>query len=587
MMIKMKKAFHISLCMILLAGLTACMKSSLLDQDPIGVISDATFWKTPNDLKLYCNNFYRNFLPTNPSNNASYYLDNNSDNLCPAGRNTRLNGEGVVPASGGHWTYDDWWSIRDVNHLLTNYGTVSGSPDEINPYIGEAYFFRAWNYFDKLKMFGELPWINKDITTSDSSFLSAPRLPRNVIADSILADLDKAIAYLPSKGTAAAMRVNKEIAEGFKSRVALYEGSWEKYHQGDPFGVQGQDGTHFLQEAAEAAEAVMSSGLYNLEYVGQPWKYGEIFNQTDYSGSHEVMFWRKYQIGVLTTIWNRYSSTGGGTGMTRRLVDSYLCTDGLPIGVSSLYAGDDSLQTVVRNRDPRLAQVLYIPGDSIYLHLPDGTNAIFEQPGFTFAYDQLCTTGYQLQKGNNTDHAQSDATTRGLIYMRFAEILLNYAEAKAELGTITQGDLDKSINQLRDRVDMPHLALNSITADPHWLFPGLSAIINEVRRERNVEIGCEGFRFDDIMRWAAADELIVGWKPQGAKWQQWDGQYTNPPVVPGDNVYVNAQGYIEPLMKDALLQNGYNFDINRDYLLPVPTDQLTLNSQMKQNPGWE
>src|SRR5690606_365097 len=146
-------------------------------------------------------------------------------NLCPAGRNTRLNGEGVVPASGGHWTYDDWWSIRDVNHLLTNYGTVSGSPDEINPYIGEAYFFRAWNYFDKLKMFGELPWINKDITTTDSSFLSAPRLPRNVIADSILADLDKAIAYLPSKGTAAAMRVNKEIAEGFKSRVALYEGS--------------------------------------------------------------------------------------------------------------------------------------------------------------------------------------------------------------------------------------------------------------------------------------------------------------------------------------------------------------------------
>lgn len=273
--------------------------------------------------------------------------------------------------------------------------------------------------------------------------------------------------------------------------------------------------------------------------------------------------------------------------MTKRLVDSYLCTDGLPIAVSSLYKGDDSLNAVIKNRDPRLAQVLYTPGDTIYLHLPDGTNSIFDKPGFTYAFDQLCTTGYQLQKGNNTDHAQSDATTRGLIYMRYAEILLNYAEAKAELGTITQADLDKSINLLRDRVDMPHLVLNNITPDPNWLFPDLSPIINEVRRERNVEIGCEGFRFDDIMRWAAADELIIGWKPKGAKWEQWEGVYTNPPVVAGQNVYVDAQGYIEPLMKDALLQNGYQFNIDRDYLLPLPTDQLTLNPNMKQNPGWE
>jgi hypothetical protein len=171
--------------------------------------------------------------------------------------------------------------------------------------------------------------------------------------------------------------------------------------------------------------------------------------------------------------------------------------------------------------------------------------------------------------------------------MRYAEILLNYAEAKAALGNITQADLDKSINLLRDRVDMPHLVLNNIASDPNWEFPDLSPLINEVRRERNVEIGCEGFRFDDIMRWAAADELIVGWKPKGAKWKQWEGVYTNPPVVAGQNVYVDSQGYIEPLMKDALLQNGYQFNVNRDYLLPLPVDQLTLNPNMKQNPGWQ
>lgn len=584
----MKNRFLIYLSILALSlGFTACIKSSLLNQDPIGVISDATFWKTPNDLKLYCNGFYRNFLPSDPSHNAYYYTDNNSDNLCTANRNTRLNGEGVVPASGGGWTYNDWWNIRDVNHFLSHYGTVSGSAAEINIYVGEAYFFRAWTYFEKLKVYGDLPWIGKDINTNDTAFLMAPRLPRNVIVDSMLADLDKAIAYLPSKATAAAMRVNKEIAQGFKSRVALYEGTWEKYHQGDPFGAQGQDGTHFLQVAAEAAEAVMSSGLFALDYMGRPWDYGEIFNQTDYSGSSEIMFWRKYQIGVLTTPWNRYSSTGGGTGMTKRLVESYLCTDGLPTAVSSLYKGDDSLNAVIENRDPRLAQVLYTPGDTIYLHLPDGTNSFFDKPGFTNANDQLCTTGYQLQKGNNTDYAQSDATTRGLIYMRYAEILLNYAEAKAELGTISQADLDRSINLLRDRVDMPHLALNNIASDPNWLFPALSPLINEVRRERNVEIGCAGFRFDDIMRWAAADELIVGWKPRGAKWAQWEGKYTDPPVVAGQNVYVDAQGYIEPLMKDDLLQNGYQFDIKRDYLMPLPADQITLNPNLHQNPGWE
>ncbi|HRQ50857.1 MAG TPA: RagB/SusD family nutrient uptake outer membrane protein, partial [Agriterribacter sp.] len=408
--------------------------------------------------------------------------------------------------------------------------------------------------------------------------------PRNVVADSIVADLDRAISMLKPRPSAAAMRINKEIAQAFKTRVCLYEGTWEKYHNGTPFGVQGQDGSAFLQKAADEAEALMQSPSVGLDNVGAEDGYGELFNQVDYGSSKEVLFWRKYQIGVLTTFWNRYSNTGGGTGMSKNLVESFLCTDGNPITVSPLYEGDATLTDVVKNRDPRLKQILYTPGDLVTTNTADRIDILFSNPGFTLAIDQRNTTGYQLQKGNNTDAAQIDYTTRGLIYIRYGEVLLNFAEAKAELGTLTQADADKSINLLRERVGMPPMVIAAITSDPDWAFTDLSPVINEVRRERRVELSCEGFRFDDIMRWAAADELIKGYKYKGAKWAQWDGEF--PTLVPGVNIFLDAEGYIEPFQQDQLLANGFQFDVNRDYLLPLPVDQLTLNPALGQNPGW-
>lgn len=193
-----------------------------------------------------------------------------------------------------------------------------------------------------------------------------------------------------------------------------------------------------------------------------------------------------------------------------------------------------------------------------------------------------------MYKGHNVDYMQAfsqnqDGTT-GLIFMRYAEILLNYAEAKAELGTLMQSDVDKTINLLRERVNMPPLQLNNITTDPHWLFPKLSPVINEVRRERRVELAAEGFRFNDIMRWAAADILIHGWTPLGAPWAQWDEDF--PDMTVGEDIFVNDKGYIEPFKDIQTMQKGYQFDVNRDYLLPIATNELTLNPQLKQNPGW-
>jgi hypothetical protein len=163
--------------------------------------------------------------------------------------------------------------------------------------------------------------------------------------------------------------------------------------------------------------------------------------------------------------------------------------------------------------------------------------------------------------------------TPGIIY-RYAEVLLNFAEAKAELGTITQDDIDKSIKKLRDRVGMPNLILSEITVDPNWDFPTLSPIINEVRRERRIELAAEGYRFDDIMRWAAADELIVGKRPHGFMASQ---LATNPYPV-------DANGFLDPYKQK--LPAGYGFKIGRDYLNAIPKDQLLLNPALVQNPGW-
>jgi len=578
---------------LMLGSLSGCLKSKLLDQNPQTSISDATYWHTANDLKLYTNNFYQK-LPSYIGQWGTlgpYSEDDNTDNMVYGGYNTQLNGERTVPASGGGWSYSDWSNIRDVNYFLLNYNKVSEPFSAISTYLGEAYFFRAWFYFSKLQSFGNLPWINKPLTTNDTSFLIAPVLSRNVIVDSILSDLNNAVATLLPKGSAENMRLYKEYAQAFKSRVALYEGTWEKYHKNDAFGVPGQDGTKFLQIAANAADSVINSGKFALDNVGVADGYWSLFNQTDYSGSKEIMFWRAYSFeDLITQHWNQYSSSGANRGVTKSMVDAYLCTDGQPIAVSPLYEGDDSLNLVVANRDPRLKQTIYTPGDMIFSAstYPTGQALLFQTPALADGGETRSITGYQLYKSHSLDYNQAfdvnqDGIT-GLIFMRYAEVLLNAAEAKAELGTITQEDLDQTINLLRDRVGMPHLVLGSIVTDPNWKFPSLTPVINEVRRERRVELSCEGFRFDDIMRWAAADELIVGWKPLGAKWNQWATVITK--ITVGKDIYLNPQGYIEPFQKVATMPNGYQFNINRDYLSPIPTRELTLNPNLKQNPGW-
>jgi len=582
---------RIYITILTLALFLGACKKDFLDRTPETSISEAEFWKTQNDLQLYVNNFYTAFPSTIGAFGTigPYGLDadDGSDNMITMSVNGNMNGVRTIPSSGGGWAYGDWSTLRNINYFMVNYNKVNASWDNQKTYVGEALFFRAWFYFSKLRQFGDLPWVNKplDITSGE---LKTPRLSRSVIVDSIMNDLDRAVQYLPSKASAQASRVNKQVAQLFQARIALFEGTWEKYHAGTAFGVNGADGTKFLQKAAAvSADLIANPGGYALVATPGTDGYWRIFNQVNYSANTEVMLWRQFDLNINGGhYWHRYTNSGAGRGITKNLVDYYLCTDGKPITGNALYQGDATLLNVVKNRDPRMLQTIYInDGNHIVTNnRPNGAAPnIFDVPTFSAPNEQKPATGYQVYKGHDPDYnQQQDRGTSGYIIFRFAEALLIYAEAKAELATITQNDLDISVNKLRARVGMPNMLLAAITADPKWEFPALSPVINEIRRERRVELACEGYRKDDIFRWAAADELIAGWKPKGAKLAQWTGVVDSKYLT---SYPVDENGYIE-LFKTNLA-TGYKFNLLRDYLSPIPTDQMVLNPDIKQNPGWQ
>jgi len=309
-------------------------------------------------------------------------------------------------------------------------------------------------------------------------------------------------------------RISKEAAQLFKARVALYEGTWEKYHSGTSFGVAGSDGTSFLQIAANAANAVINSGVFSLhededrdmDGMGDD-NYGSLFNKVGYKDNSEVMLWRDYDAITFSNANNVLQiSWPNRCGYTKFAVDSYLCTDGQPISVSPLFNDGDneSLSTIENNRDPRLAALIMVPGDVVEIR--DNVTTTWEFPDFTDT--NTGNTGYESQKYRNVnDEADFNNFTQNTsrIIMRYGEALLIFAEAKAELGTITQSDLNRSINLLRNRVGMPGINLSTMVNDPKWPDYGhtLTPIIKEVRRERSVELMAEGFRSGDLNRWRA------------------------------------------------------------------------------------
>jgi hypothetical protein len=572
------KIFKIALSFIALLLINAC-NEDFLQRSPLDQVGSSDFFKSPADFKTYLNQFYNNTsFPISEENGRDY----DSDNAVGVNINRWLEGSLTLDEASNI----SFGRVRSINYFFDHVKQIGTSVPfaDYKQYIGEAHFFRALIYFSLLNSYGDIQWFTTEIGTA-SPELYKPRDPRNVVADNIIADLDTAAMYLSVEKTDGASRVNKWIALLLQSRIALYEGTWEKYHANTPFGVAGGQPDKYFNKAIEAAQEIMNSGLYDVYSTGKPASdYYDLFILRDYATNKEIMFWKKYNNGlckgeeVFRRQPNYMQQFPYEHSETKELADSYLCNDGKPITVSPLFNGYASIATEALNRDPRFSQTISTP-DAVWRQYENGTVDYF-----SMLYDKMNSgvqynspAGYLLRKGYNSRviyAVPQYEETPGIVY-RYAEVLLNYAEAKAEAGTLTQNDINISIKKLRDRVGMPNLILTDITTDPAWSFKDLSGVINEIRRERRIELATEGLRAMDIKRWAAADELIVGKKPKGFKAAQLK-----------INVYpVDENGFLDPYRNK--IPNGYGFKTNRDYLSAIPKSQIELNPKLTQNPGWE
>ena len=592
------------------SSLTACFD---LDREPEGVLSTARPFTSTGEMQNYLNQFYQN------ANNGMRFqgfgaggggfiagLDTHSDNMASTSVWSRMDGTLSV---GSASSLSGYTQIRNVNFLLDNLGNFA-DPNNVDfkHYKGEAFYFRAWYYYQLFITYGELAWVDRPLE-ADMAEMKLPRESRTVIADHILADLDSAIVNLKEQGNCNSFRVHRDVARALKSEVALFEGTWEKYHKAkaDKFfdaSVTDAKINGYFTAAAAAAKEVMNRGVWQIYNTGNVNNdYRIIFQTTDLSGNPEILWFKKYDGDEIGNNVNRYLNQGGGSvGITASLVDDYLTIDGRPfVGDEKLNAkkvyGQELLPTV---RDPRLAQTVATPGQVLRPDEPQG----FTLPPFigTSAYNSNCS-GYSMLKHVQIDFTGSlDAEFRGAtpaIQVRYADVLLNYAEALAELdGAANAAEIIAAVAPLRQRAGMPDMDFDrEYNTDPEYPFAHLDKYIQAVRRERRIEKACEGTRWDDIMRWAAAEELIAGKWPTGCLFTG-SNLETAPEYASlvydqpsGNQIYLTGKpgdAYRYVIATDPTGHaGGFGFKSDRDYLLPIEERMLTLTEGLwKQNPGW-
>lgn len=575
----------------LIALLASC--SDFLDREPLDQISTEQYWKSARDLENYTLQFYPNF-PTFRNVSAGYLgtigwdAFRGSDHQIFQTPSTQLNGTRTIVQSGGGWNWDN---IRSVNIFFENYRKVEDTPANVQHFIGEAHFFKAWFYFDLVRQFGDVPWYSKSLQM-DSPELFNARTPRTQVIDSVLWHLDKAVENLKflKDANGGNNRLSKEAALIFKSRVALFEGTWQKYHAGTAFGTSGANASKYLQAAVDAVTELMTPNKYKVGIFssGLPGEdYNKLFSSTNLSSNTEIVLWCKFDKTQTTFSHNFQQFITGRTSqvsVTMELVKNYLGKDGNPydyLAVANTTKGTAFLSKIANDCDPRLAQVIWTPGQVQW----DNTagKVLFTKPYLDKSGEVKNHTGFQLRKGADPkDPTAGDAQgfstgcETGAVIFRYAEALLNYAEAQAELGLPV--DYSKSINLLRKRAGMPDF---KVVADPtrttyaDFGYP-LSDELQEIRRERAVELACEGFRFDDWRRWRAHN-LFSGKRPKGFP-------YLKSEYAPNLVVLTDANSLVDAFQKS--LANGYQFNAARDYLNCIPTNEITLNPALVQNPGW-
>ena len=592
-------------------SVTAC-NDSFLDRTPTNDLNDNAFWNTTSDLETYCNGIYNEaasngtyrFMIGFHSDAYSvkvtgpYSMEAMSDNFATMdGSQTWASAvaAGIENQPSGNPSYASWtWNLlRRINVFMAKYDRIQTDESAKLPYVGEALFFRAWFYLYMVQNYGDVPLVTIPLETN-SPELYGERTPRKEVMAQVLKDINDACTYLPAEEWGA-NRLTKGAALALKARIGLYEGTYRKYHKlGDE--------AEFLNACVEACEQLMKMG-YEIYDTGNPNKdYTTLFTTDDLSSNKEVIFYRKYAAGLKRHRMCGYT-VNLRNGGTKDFVDDYLCLDAdgvaRPVALSHDYSNDTPEQEFA-NRDPRLSQTFLAPGN-------DAAKALFEDVNLCkFTFPRLCNmtnwptlTGYHAIKYyiREQDKKGFNEETHDYPLFRYAEVLLNYAEAKAELGQCTQDVLDETINVLRDRVDMPHLTVNP-EMDPKYAKYGLDALLIEIRRERRVELSFEYLRYQDLMRWAWGDKLkerVLGMRLEDSAFSdpRYDGNITKAGSSnAGKNpVYVfvaeDGKQYIDAYGGTNYAVERRSFDPAKDYLRPIPSSAIAANPALGQNPGWE
>jgi hypothetical protein len=574
---------------ILITSISSCTKIDLTVRNSL---KEEEFFRNNNDLVLAANDLYR-ILPTIET---KYFDDAISDNLATSSSVPEINGTRIVPTPRGSGGWD-WTLLRSINWVINNAYKIK-DVNVKNQYSGIARWFRAYFYFDKVQRFGDVPWYNKVLEVNDTSELYKARTPRKTVIDSILADLDYAIDKIPAEKKLN--RITKYTALALRSRVGLFEGTYRKYHNLGDY-------EKYLNIGASSAKELIDSKAYTLYTQGGPDKsYFMLFARNDQDATETILA-NNYDNGKKMSNYGGMlvKSTWGAYGITKDMINSYLLNDG------SRFTDIPEFKRIgyyneMQNRDPRLIQTTAGPNFTVLGESsPEPVNL------------QVTRSGYRLIKGMPPRNQWGDGTTYiDAILFRYAEVLLNYAEAKAELGTLTQVDLDISLNKLRDRVQMPHLTMTDANANPDSFlenqYPNVDkgsnkGVILEIRRERRIELFSEGFRWNDLMRWKEGKKVeqpLVGiyFPNVGAYDFNNDGiadvyiymnDASGAPGTVVEKINIAQRKLLDPFTGKyggtsgniACTING-SFNENRDYLYPIPSEDLILNPKLIQNPGW-
>ena len=593
----MKTLKHI-LALALLLVFTAC-NDEFLERLPETAIGIENFFNTEEDLFIYTNDLYDGKFP----GTGMYIDDAATDNATTTG-NTELKSMMVGAPSAstitGGW---DWEELRKINLFLENFQKADVTEERLNHYEGLARFFRALFYIDKVKRYSDVPWYDKTLGTSDED-LFKPRDSRAMVVDKIFEDLNFATSNIDEstpEGT-----VNRWVAKAYKARFALYEGTFRKYHL--ELGLE-NTADSFITMARDAAKDIMDNGGFALstDYAG-------LFTSASLSGNSEVIFHKIYELDLLNSGWWEFMFGNFEVSPSKDLLQSYLMADG---SYYTTQAGYETKQFVeeFENRDPRLSATYAYPGwELIY------TSTYSQGGGIYIQQLQKNFSGYHQIKGFVNDRDQAARSGVDNPVVRYAEILLIYAEAQGELGALTQGDLDMTVNAIRDRVGMPHMIM-APQVDPvqQARYPNIQvngqwAELLEIRRERRVELALEGFRHDDLMRWSAGKLLEI--EPEGLYFPAL-GKYDltgdgiediilidKSDVVPeqketnslGVNLIYYKTGFQNEDVAvylgsgtsgnvQTVAERG-NFEEPKYYYRPVPATEVTVNPQLTQIFGW-